>query len=149
DTPTESNGEVIRMATTLNLRAAPSPTGAVIAELTSGTPLIVLGRTANDGWLKVRITDGQEGWVASGYVKLSMELDTLPILAPDGVSVTPSSVPDVPETTTDDTDQAADDVPAAAPSADGDAFVRAVSLNLRAAPTTRGTIITELPNRTA
>lgn len=146
DVPAESNGEVIRMATTLNLRAAPSPTGAVISELTSGDPLIVLGRTANDGWLKVRITDGQEGWVASGYVKLNVALETLPILAPDGVAVTPSSVP---ETVTDEADESDADAPADAPSASGDAFVRAVSLNLRAAPTTRGAIITELPNRTA
>ncbi len=146
-TPSEPNGEVIRMATTLNLRATPAPTGAVIAELTSGTPLIVLGRTINDTWLKVRTTDGQEGWVASGYVKFSVDQESLPILAPDGVAVTPSSAPGTKPEAATETADAPDAPPVSA--AGGDAFVRAVSLNLRAAPTTRAAIISELPNSTA
>jgi uncharacterized protein YraI/lysophospholipase L1-like esterase len=148
DTPSEVPGQVIKMATTLNLRAAPSPSGAVIAELTSGTPLVVLGRTATEGWLRVRIADGQEGWVASGYVTMSIDIADLPVLTPDAVPVTSVATP---ETSVDDTpDETTDtDTDAAAIPTTGDSFVRAVSLNLRAVPSTRGAIITQLPNRTS
>jgi uncharacterized protein YgiM (DUF1202 family) len=130
----------------LNLRAAPSPVGAVITELTSGTSLTVLGKTATEGWLRVRTADGLEGWVASGYVAISVDIATLPVLTPDAVAVTTIAAP---ETTTDDSETTTTEAETASVPAVGDSFVRAVSLNLRTAPTTRGGIITQLPNRTA
>jgi uncharacterized protein YraI/lysophospholipase L1-like esterase len=144
DAPAEVTGEVIRMSTTLNLRAAPSPVGEVIIELTSGTPLTVLGRTATEGWLRVRTAEGQQGWVASGYVTLTVDIATLPVLTPDAVPVTTATTSETADDTVTDTDDSDTAVPVS-----GDSFVRAVSLNLRAAPSTRAAIIAVLPNRTA
>jgi uncharacterized protein YgiM (DUF1202 family) len=142
DGPTEPNAQVKRMSAVLNLREAPAQDGRVIVELPGSTPLIALGRTSNNLWLRVRTLDGAEGWVAPGYVDVTGGLDSLPILNADAAPVQQ----DIPAT-------------AEAPSADArsqtwsistgsDAVVRAVSLNLRAGPSLSAAILTQIPGGT-
>lgn len=130
---TEPNAQVKAMSATLNLRAAPVAGAAVIVELAGGTPLIVQGRTADSFWLKVRTLDAQEGWVAAGYVDLNGDIASFPVLTADAPVVT-------------DATPVATAAPEIAPG--GDAFVKALALNLRAAPSTRGAILVQLPNKT-
>ncbi|MBC8170487.1 MAG: SH3 domain-containing protein, partial [Anaerolineae bacterium] len=129
----QPNAQVRAMSTVLNLRAAPASGAAIIAELTGETPLIAQGRTADNAWLKVRTLDSLEGWVAAGYIDLNVELSTLPILTADAPVITEAT----PAVTV-----APEVLPA------GDAFVKALALNLRAAPSTRGAILVQLPTKT-
>lgn len=62
--PTASN-EVYVQASTLNLREEPTATGRKLGSLTVNSPLEVLER--RDGWLRVRVGNGREGWVADAF----------------------------------------------------------------------------------
>lgn len=54
----------------LNLRAEPSTNATVLGQLTAGTPLIVIGQSADSQWLHVRIGNEQQGWVSAHYVNI-------------------------------------------------------------------------------
>ncbi len=135
----DADARVKAMATTLRMRATPSPAGTVLAELAGGTPLTVLGRTLDNNWLKAQ-SDGVEGWVASGYVELSIPLDSLPVLTADGQTTAAQ-----PEAVTAPTVSAPPD----GVSASGVAFVqRGVVLRLRQAPSLTAPVLTELAGGT-
>ncbi len=51
----------------LNLRAAPSTSGSVVASLPAQSQLIVLGRTPQSDWLRVRTPSG-DGWVNANFI---------------------------------------------------------------------------------
>lgn len=141
-TAQETNGQVKRMSTLLRLRETPSPTGAVIAELTGLTPLILVGRTIDNNWLKVQTTDGQSGWVASGYVEPFIRLTDLPIMTADGAAVTTTTV-----TTPSESSQT--QAPAQTVAAAGGAAVKSgISLRLRQDPSTAAPVLTELAGGT-
>ena len=63
----------------LGVHQGPSEQSPVITSITSGTPVTVLLRT--DNFLRVRIPDGQEGWVSTKFMKkeqpTSSELESL------------------------------------------------------------------------
>jgi uncharacterized protein YraI len=132
-----TNARVKSMATTLRLRESPSVLAATIVELSGGTPLNVIGRTAGGGWFKVEAEGGLTGWVATGYVELFVGLSSVPILY-EGVTVSP---PLPPETA---------DTPSVVPVADagetGGARVGNIggTLRLRQSPTTLAAILKEL-----
>ncbi len=133
------DAQVKPMSTLLNLRDAPSPAGNIVAELAGGTPLALVGRTFDNNWLKVRLQDGREGWVASGYVIVAIDLNTVPIL---------TSTPGVPAATPAPTHS----IPAAdaAVSADfGNGQVTAALLNLRSGPSISAGVLAELSAGTA
>ena len=50
-----------------NVRADPSPTAAVVGRATEGEDLRMLER--GQGWYKVRLSSGQEGWIATQLVR--------------------------------------------------------------------------------
>ncbi len=54
----------------LNLRDQPSTDGAVIASLPSGASVVVLGRSDDGAWLRVRTPRG-DGWLSAQYVSLT------------------------------------------------------------------------------
>lgn len=83
-----TNARVKSMATTLRLRESPSVLAATIVELSGGTALNVIGRTAGGGWYKVEAEGGLTGWVSSGYVEIFVGLSSVPILT-EGVTVPP------------------------------------------------------------
>lgn len=135
-----TNGQVKRMSTLLRLRQTPSPSGAVIVELTGGTPLILVGRTIDNNWLNVQTTDGQSGWVASGYVEAFIPLTDLPIMTADGGTVT-TPVVTTPDSATSTTDSAAQTTQ---PASGGAAVKRGITLRLRAEPTTTAVVLADL-----
>ncbi len=70
----------------LNLRAGTSVAFRIVAILRRGDLLTVIGRNGNFGqgrslWLRVRTTDGLDGWVASWLLDINVDVDTVPILA--------------------------------------------------------------------
>lgn len=140
----QTNGRVIEMWGFLNVRAEPSRSAPVIAELEGQTPVTIIGRTAGNNWLQILTPEGGEGWVAATFVELTGDITSLPVV--EGLEVTVA-------TTTTDTDSAASEpatgepitTTAPAGTALGTGRVIAGILNLRGAPTEAGEIITQLP----
>lgn len=70
DAPAPTEGPVIGTvrvtASALNVRAEASTDSGVIAQVKKGTSLSVLAQ--DDSWTKVRLANGQVGWVASRFV---------------------------------------------------------------------------------
>lgn len=136
DTP---DARVNDMATTLNLRQAPSPFAPVITELAGRTPLTVIGRSANNMWLKVE-TDGQTGWVSVSYLDVYISLANVPVLT--------ESVTNTPTTAT--TDAAQPPVTSAPVTGEAGASVKMGigTLRLRQGPNLIAAILAELPSGT-
>lgn len=69
---------------TLNVRGGPGPQFAVVGQLAAGDQLPVDGRTADGAWLRVRLADGQTGWLPVFAVIIDGAPETLPpVAAPD------------------------------------------------------------------
>lgn len=134
-----TNARVKSMATTLRLRESPSVLAATIVELNGGTPLNVIGRTANNGWFKVEADGGLTGWVSAGYVELSVGLSSVPILT-EGVTVSPPLPPDAADAPTAATNNSG------STANEGTARVGNIggTLRLRHSPTTLAAILQEL-----
>lgn len=62
--------------TSLRLRAAPTTDSDILRLLDAETPLSVLGVSAQQDWLNVRVPDGAIGWVAAEYVDVFIDLNT-------------------------------------------------------------------------
>jgi uncharacterized protein YraI len=72
----------VRSNVSLRIRRGPSANQARVAALNPGETAIVIGRTADSSWLKVRTGDGTEGWVSSAYVSYvpgGLPLNAIPI----------------------------------------------------------------------
>ncbi len=69
----------------LNLRAAPTTASSVLTLLAPGTPLAILGVTADRSWLQVRLATGITGWVSAQYVDVNIDLDAVFASAGSGV----------------------------------------------------------------
>jgi N-acetylmuramoyl-L-alanine amidase len=111
---TYGNQAVAVVATgALNVRSGPGVTYGSIAVIYQGQSVTVLGRHASNGWVKIRLNSGHEGWVNSNYTFLSIPLNSLPVLATD-----PTPQPPTPEP----------------PIATADAIVATGALNLRSGP---------------
>jgi len=63
----------------LNVRTGPGATYAIMAKATSGQIYTAQARNAASDWIQIAVTDGQPGWVAARYVKLSAPASELPI----------------------------------------------------------------------
>lgn len=73
----------------LSLRSGPGFTYPVTGSVYQGLQVNAIGRNAANTWLKVRLSDGQEGWIGVQYVQLSIPIGNLPVL--DGTTTTPAS----------------------------------------------------------
>jgi hypothetical protein len=62
-----------------NLRSGPAVGFPILAEVEAGTPLEVLGKSADQEWIKVRTLDGSEGWMFLLPVNLYIPLESLPV----------------------------------------------------------------------
>jgi LysM repeat protein len=58
----------------LRLRRQPSTSADVITKLPGSTPLTLAGRTADNYWLEVVLSDGTRGWVMAQYVDVTGDL---------------------------------------------------------------------------
>lgn len=106
---------------TVNIRRSPSTSGTLVTRATSGSPVILLSERsiAADGyqWSKVKLSDGQIGWVANDFLRVPTAkppLNTRP--------------------------------PAAAPAAAKPAtrFVKGADVNVRSQPSTAGSLIKQV-----
>ena len=67
-------GTVRVMASALNVRREPSGDADVLTQVRKGTALSVLRR--DDSWVKVRLADEREGWVAARFVSSDAKAKT-------------------------------------------------------------------------
>lgn len=137
---TSSAGRIYRTTTRVNLRQAPSTSGAIIGTLPSGTVLTSLGNTVlADGYTWLRVASGsQTGWIATAY-----------IAATGGTVTTPTGVASVTRTPTTIPPSATRTSTTTAPgvtSTSGALYRIDVRVNMRSAPSTSGTIIATLPS---
>jgi uncharacterized protein YgiM (DUF1202 family) len=72
----------------LNLRRTPDVSGEVLANIPSGTQLVVISRSLNNEWLETEF-DGVSGWISIQYVTLSFNGVSTTI---DQVSFNPTQV---------------------------------------------------------
>lgn len=66
----------------LNLRVRPSTRALEIANIGYGERVSIIGRTVQasmDQWYQVRRADGQVGWVAVGFMRISGQINAVPI----------------------------------------------------------------------
>jgi uncharacterized protein YraI len=84
DQPVEGADAYVRqIGGTLRLRQEATTASAILAELPPGTPLDVLGRTADGLWLNVAAPDGQSGWVFAAYVSIGVQAPVVAATDPD------------------------------------------------------------------
>lgn len=63
-----------------NLRTGPNVGYSIITEVQAGTPLRVLGKSADSEWFKVVVPDGSEGWMYYLPVNLFIPIESLEIV---------------------------------------------------------------------
>jgi len=61
--------QVGRTTTVVNLRSAASTRSRIVIQVPRNTAVTVLGRTANNVWLRVRLRSGRVGWMAAAYIR--------------------------------------------------------------------------------
>jgi hypothetical protein len=66
----------------LRVRAAPSVTGQIVAQLKKGEMVQVLGRTNGSDWWQIAlpIDPSARGWIAASFTILSGPVDSIPVL---------------------------------------------------------------------
>jgi uncharacterized protein YgiM (DUF1202 family) len=82
----------------LSLRSGPGFNYLVSGTVYQGLQVTAIGRNAANTWLKVRLSDGQEGWIGVQYVQLSIPVSNLPVL--DGTTTPPTTGTPIPPATT-------------------------------------------------
>lgn len=95
-TPTPTPQAIVNIAD-LNYRAGPGVAYASLGRLPRGYQLEVRKRLADNSWLRVCCLNDQEGWVASQYVDLSMDINLIPV--DETVPPTPTPRPRPPTNT--------------------------------------------------
>lgn len=88
-------GNVATSGAALNVRSGPGLGFPVIAGLENGATIEATGRSADNGWLKVTLADGDVGWVARDFVTLNADVRALRVtdelIAPPQGTVTETS----------------------------------------------------------
>ncbi|MEZ4507875.1 MAG: SH3 domain-containing protein [Thermomicrobiales bacterium] len=126
---TASSGRLYRTTTRVNLRQAPSTSGAIMSTLPSGTVLTSMGNSVDaNGYTWLRVSTGSlTGWIATTY-----------IAATGGTNSTPTSVASATRTPTT--------ISPGVTSTSGSLYRVDVRVNMRSAPSTSGRILTTLPS---
>ncbi len=65
---------VLNSAGGLRLRQLPSDDGRVMINMNAGTELQIEGRTADNGWVLVKMPEGYEGWTNSAFLEIYVDL---------------------------------------------------------------------------
>ncbi|MCB8980011.1 MAG: SH3 domain-containing protein [Ardenticatenaceae bacterium] len=78
----------------LSLHSGPGLNYPVTGSVYQGLQVNAVGRNADSTWLKVRLSDGQEGWIGAQYVQLSIPVGNLPVM--DGTTTPASTATPVP-----------------------------------------------------
>lgn len=96
-TPTPLPATIRVRADVLNVRKAPSTNADIVAKLQQGTMLPVVARTPAGDWLLIRLGSGEQAWVSSEWVGVSVPIASLPV-AP-GLEATPTQPAPTPSPT--------------------------------------------------
>ena len=89
DSPAEPEPPVpVAPGAVLSLRSGPGASYPVTGSVYQGLQVNAIGRNADSTWLKVRLSDGQEGWIGAQYVQLSIPVGNLPIMSGETTSTT-------------------------------------------------------------
>lgn len=65
----------------LRLRATPGTAGEIVDTLPVGTSVSIVGRTGDNAWVQIQLSNGVGGWVFTNYLTLTpgMDLNTRPV----------------------------------------------------------------------
>ena len=80
-TPADAPVAVVKLDP-LSVRRGPSTDAALITQARSGDTFSVLGRSADDAWLKVCCVDEAPAWLAAEFVEVSVPVTSLPVVEP-------------------------------------------------------------------
>ena len=64
----------------LSLRSGPGSNYPVTGSVYQGLQVNAVGRNANSTWIKVQLSDGQQGWIGAQYVQLTIPVGNLPVM---------------------------------------------------------------------
>jgi uncharacterized protein YraI len=70
----------------LNVRGGPGANFPIVARLSNGAALNLVGRNAESSWAQVTIPGGAQGWVSTRYIAPSVMIGNLPVTSNTGVS---------------------------------------------------------------
>jgi uncharacterized protein YraI len=92
---------------TLNVRAGPAETYALVGQLSFGDQVTILSQDEVSGWLEVRMPDGQSGWIDGQFTNLYLQeqlpatpLASTPTATPTVTPIPTATAPVFPETPT-------------------------------------------------
>ncbi len=71
---------------TVNVRSGPGAAYEIVGQLAAGDRVPVSGRDADGDWLRIRMTLGSSGWVASFAVVVNGDIPELPVVETEGGS---------------------------------------------------------------
>ncbi len=79
--PTTGKTAVVSNAVNaLNVRPGPGVSFDPIATVVRGQIVELLGRNSSNAWLKIRLSNGTEGWSSANYLTTSYNINSLPIM---------------------------------------------------------------------
>lgn len=78
------SGEAVVVSQVQNLREGPGLQFDVILRMFDGDVLSVLGRSADDDWLRVSLPDGTIGWANASLLQINIALFNVPVVNTDG-----------------------------------------------------------------
>ncbi|MBI5929797.1 MAG: SH3 domain-containing protein [Chloroflexi bacterium] len=96
-TPPVTGNSATVSTSRLNVRQGPGTSFRVNTFVVRGTVLQMLGRTADNLWVLVQLSGGQQGWVSSAYLIPNVPIGNLPITS-GPVSSVPTATPITPTT---------------------------------------------------
>ncbi len=85
--PPTSGATAVVNTGALNVRSGPGLQFGAVAAVYNGHVVQMLGRNADNSWVKVRLFNGQEGWVNARYITPNSPIANLPVL--DNSTTTP------------------------------------------------------------
>ncbi|MCP4421531.1 MAG: SH3 domain-containing protein [Chloroflexi bacterium] len=83
----------------LSLRSGPGSSYQVTGSVYQGLQVTAVGRNASSTWLKVQLSDGQQGWIGAQFVQLSIPVANLPVMDGSSSDSTTTSSSSTPPTT--------------------------------------------------
>jgi uncharacterized protein YgiM (DUF1202 family) len=93
DSPSLPSAPVVSTTGALNVRSGPGTNHGVVATIQQQQRITLLGRNSNTTWIRIRLTNGQEGWIsATPLIQANVALTNLPVLETAAATATPASV---------------------------------------------------------
>lgn len=86
-TPTPRPGAVVN-TNSLNIRSGPDTVYSIVGSAAKGDKLAIEGQAYGCGWLKIKTTNGVEGWVSSELVDYELPCSQIP-----AASIPPTPIP--------------------------------------------------------